>query len=56
LESLLKEASGRDWSAKFVAKEGIVSTPAELAKPAESFKDDPLIREAIELFKAEIKS
>ena len=56
LESLLKEASGRDWSAKFVAKEGIVSTPAEPAKPAESFKDDPLIREAIELFKAEIKS
>ena len=52
LESLLKEASGRDWSAKFVAKEGIVSTPAEPAKPAESFKDEPLIREAIELFKA----
>ena len=52
LESLLKEASGRDWSAKFVAKEGFVSTPAEPAKPAESFKDEPLIREAIELFKA----
>ena len=54
LESLLKEASGRDWSAKFVAKEGIVSTPAEPAKPAESFKDEPLIREAIELFKAQV--
>ena len=54
LESLLKEASGRDWSAKFVAKEGIVSTPAEPAKAAESFKDEPLIREAIELFKAQV--
>jgi DNA polymerase-3 subunit gamma/tau len=56
LESLLKEASGRDWSVKFVAKDGIVPIAAEAAKPTESFKDDPLIREAIELFKAEVKS
>jgi len=57
LETLLKEASGRDWSVKFVAKDGIPSrAAADAAKPAESFKDDPLIQEAIELFNAQIKS
>ncbi len=57
LETLLKEASGRDWSVKFVAKDGIPSkAAADAAKPSESFKDDPLIQEAIELFNAQIKS
>jgi DNA polymerase-3 subunit gamma/tau len=57
LEDLLKEASGRDWSVKFEAKDGIPSkAAADAAKPAESFKDDPLIQEAIELFNAQIKS
>jgi DNA polymerase III subunit gamma/tau len=56
LETLLKEATGRDWSVKFVAKDGILASTAEGPKPAKSFKDDPLIQEAIELFKAEIKS
>ena len=56
LETLLKEASGRDWSVKFVAKDGIPSITAEGPKPAKSFKDDPLIQEAIELFNAQIKS
>ena len=56
LETLLREASGRDWSVKFVAKDGIPPSTADVARPAESFKDDPLIQEAIELFKAEIRS
>jgi len=56
LERLLKEASGRDWSVKFVAKDGILPSNADAAKPAESFKNDPLIQQAIELFKAEIKT
>src|SRR5213592_418987 len=61
LETLLREASGRDWSVKFVAKEGILPQKAfgDLSgevKSAELFKDDPLIQEAIELFKAEIRS
>ena len=56
LEALLKEASGRDWSVKFVAKDGIPSSAAaDAAKPAESFKDDPLIQEAIELFNARVR-
>ena len=56
LERFLKEASGRDWSVKFVAKDGILPSTADAAKPAESFKNDPLIQQAIELFKAEIKT
>jgi DNA polymerase III subunit gamma/tau len=60
LEALLSQAGGRDWSVKFVAKEGIllkafgaVSGEAKLADP---FKDDPLIQEALEMFNAKIKS
>ncbi|PWT78643.1 MAG: DNA polymerase III, subunit gamma and tau, partial [Acidobacteria bacterium] len=55
LEMLLKEASGQDWSVKFLAKDGIVpSAGVGAAKSPES--DDPLIQEAIELFKAQVKS
>jgi DNA polymerase-3 subunit gamma/tau len=59
LEALLKETSGLDWSVKFVAKEGMklrYAADLEPMKTAESFKDDPLIQEALEMFKGEIKS
>jgi DNA polymerase III gamma/tau subunit len=57
LETLLGEVSGREWSVKFVAKEGIHSSTAiETTKSAEPFKDDPLINEAIELFNARVSS
>jgi DNA polymerase-3 subunit gamma/tau len=59
LEALLKETSGRDWSVKFVAKEGMELRHAadlEPMKTRESFKDDPLIQEALEMFKGEIKT
>jgi DNA polymerase-3 subunit gamma/tau len=56
LETLLSEASGRDWSVKFVAKDGIRPITDDAAKPAESFKDDPLIQQAIELFNVQVKS
>jgi hypothetical protein len=64
LESLLKEVSGHDWNVKLSLKEGLVTESAEPepatrapeAKPrASSFKDDPLIRDALEIFKGEIK-
>ena len=64
LESLLKEISGSDWKVKFVMKEGLPSAPVVNEPPpqtkkqsqAETFKDDPLIKEALEIFKGEIKS
>jgi DNA polymerase III gamma/tau subunit len=57
LETLLGEVSGRDWSVKFLPKEGMPSsTAAKVTKSTESFKNDPLISEAIELFNARITS
>ncbi len=62
LEALLKEISGRDWALKTTLKEGLVAeTPKEEAPrkkkdSPENFKDDPLIREALEIFKGEIKT
>jgi DNA polymerase-3 subunit gamma/tau len=62
LETLVKETSGQDWKIKFVLKEGLaVAVPAgpSASKKPETqatFKDDPLIREALEIFKGEIKT
>jgi DNA polymerase III subunit gamma/tau len=61
LETLLREASGRDWSVKFAAKEGILppkalGTVSDEVNSTESFKEEPLIREALEMFNARIKS
>jgi len=57
LEALLKEASGCDWSLKFVAREGIAPV-GDIARtnPGESFQDDPVIQEAIELFNAKVRA
>jgi DNA polymerase-3 subunit gamma/tau len=60
LEGLLKEASGRDWSVKFVPKDGIKARDTSDSEPRnraadETFKDDPLIQDALEMFKGEIK-
>jgi DNA polymerase-3 subunit gamma/tau len=66
LEALIKEVSGHAWSIKFVLKEGLpvaaavetaVAPPAPKKQETQaSFKDDPLIREALEIFKGEIKT
>jgi DNA polymerase III subunit gamma/tau len=62
IDAILKEMSGQDWKIKFVVKEGLpVIAPAETAAPKkaetqETFQDDPLIREALEIFKGEIKT
>jgi DNA polymerase-3 subunit gamma/tau len=64
LEALLKEMTGAEWTLKMSLVEGLPA--AERTSPAtegdplhdshDSFKDDPLIKEALELFKGEIKS
>jgi DNA polymerase-3 subunit gamma/tau len=62
VEAVAKEISGQDWKIKFVLKEGLpVVVPAETFAPQKqesqaTFKDDPLIREALEIFKGEIKT
>jgi len=58
LEALLKEVSGRDWTAKLNAKEGLPAKKAndQPTRRDDEFRDDPLIQEALEMFKGEIKS
>jgi DNA polymerase III subunit gamma/tau len=62
VEAIVKEITNQDWRIKFVVKEGLaVAAPAEPATPKKpetqaTFKDDPLIREALEIFKGEIKT
>jgi DNA polymerase-3 subunit gamma/tau len=62
IDAILKENSGQDWKIKFVVKEGLPahapaeSAPQKKAETQATFKDDPLIREALEIFKGEIKT
>jgi DNA polymerase-3 subunit gamma/tau len=69
LEALLKELTGTDWTVKLSIVESLLSPPlaeetqaeTESGKPkpndsTDTFKDDPLIREALEIFKGKIKS
>jgi DNA polymerase III subunit gamma/tau len=56
LEGLLKEITGRDWSAKVEAREGLMAKkPDQSRATTDEFRDDPLIQEALEMFKGEIK-
>jgi len=69
LEALFKELTGTDWKLKLSLVEGLPAAeprsepPSQPDRPAskpdegfDSFKDDPLIRAALEIFKGEIKS
>jgi hypothetical protein len=62
LESLLKEISGKDWNVKFTQKEGLTIAPPTnvpnetVTRPDDSFRNDPVIQEALEIFKGEIKN
>jgi DNA polymerase III gamma/tau subunit len=58
LETLLKEIGSRDWTVKLEPREGLQKRkPPQSSSPrAEEFKDDPLIQEALEMFKGEIRS
>ncbi len=51
IESLLHEVSGRDWTLKLTVKDDLPSKD----KPSEEYADNPLIRDALEIFKGEIK-
>jgi DNA polymerase-3 subunit gamma/tau len=56
LESLLGEVSGQELKLKLEAKEGLTSPKAGDAAGKDKYKDDPLIQEALEMFKGQIKS
>ena len=66
IEALLQELTGSKWGVKMNLVQGLApvektqrATEADKAEPndsVESFRDDPLIKEALEIFKGEIKS
>jgi hypothetical protein len=59
LETLLHEVTGKDWTVTLSVKTELPSkqTAASGKGPRpEDFKNDPLIQEALEMFKGEIKS
>ena len=63
LESIASQLVGRKLKIRFLKREGLVVEKVEGAPaaveatrdPLEEFKDDPLIRKALEIFKAEIQ-
>jgi DNA polymerase-3 subunit gamma/tau len=56
LESLLAEVSGQELKLKLEAKEGLTISKTDDAAGKDKYKDDPLIQEALEMFKGQIKS
>ena len=65
LDGLLKELTGTDWKVKLSVEADLPETPStsetvpsrrQPNESAETFKNDPLIKEALEIFKGEIKS
>jgi DNA polymerase-3 subunit gamma/tau len=61
LETLLREITGKDWTVKLSVKDELPSkhttTPESgRGSRSEDFKNDPLIQEALEMFKGEITS
>ncbi len=52
IESLLQEVSGKDWTLKLTVQNDL---PPSTEKPTEDYADNPLIREALEIFKGEIR-
>ena len=57
IESLLRETSGRDWTLKLIVDENlpVKGEPSAAQSPSENYTDDPLIREALEIFKGEMR-
>src|SRR5438046_3661174 len=57
LESLLHEITGKDWSVRLIVNEELPSKRAITSQHSrpENFKDDPLIQEALEMFKGRIR-
>jgi hypothetical protein len=57
IETLLREVSGKDWTLKLTIDGTLQSKGAVTggSRP-ENYDDDPLIRDALEIFKGEIKT
>ena len=57
IESLLQEVSGKDWTLKLTIRENLPSKGESSAgKRSEDYADDPLIREALDIFGGTLKT
>jgi DNA polymerase III subunit gamma/tau len=56
IESLLHEVSGKEWTLKLTMREDLASRGrAPATGSLQGYGDDPLIREALEIFKGEVR-
>ena len=56
IETLLREVSGKDWTLNLIVRKNLVSKAQSSGESSsENYTNDPLIREALEIFKGEIK-
>jgi DNA polymerase-3 subunit gamma/tau len=56
IETLLREVSGKDWTLKLTVRENLPSkTQSSGESSSENYAEDPLIRDALEIFKGELK-
>ena len=57
IETLLREVSGKDWTLKITVRENLLPKVQPAGENAsENYADDPLIREALQMFKGQIRS
>ena len=57
IETLLRDVSGKDWTLKLTVQENLPSkAQSPVESPSENYTDDPLIRDALEMFKGQIRS
>ncbi len=57
IETLLREVSGKDWTLKITVRENLLPKVQPAGENAsENYTDDPLIREALQMFKGQIRS
>jgi DNA polymerase-3 subunit gamma/tau len=57
IETLLREVSGKDWTLKITVRENLLPKVRPVGENAsENYADDPLIREALQMFKGQIRS
>jgi len=53
----LREVSGKDWTLKITVRENLLPKGRRVGENAsENYTDDPLIREALQMFKGQIRS
>ncbi len=56
IETILREVSGKDWTLKLTVRENLQSKKqSPVQSSPENYADDPIIQEALEIFKGEIK-